>query len=395
MSEPRLPSAQEIQAHVLRNLQFWAEHAVDREYGGFWTHLNRDGSRYGDGQKFLVMQARMTYAFAIACLWSGDSAWKELVEHGARFLQERMHDPKCGGWFWTVSREGEITNGSKMAYGHAFAVYALAYAGYALRSDTLLHDAEEGLHWMLEHLWDTDRGGYVQSLTRCLFPLDDTKRLDTQLHALEAASAVAAFCGSPFAREHLYELAQAVVTHTLHPNGRCAREWFLNDWSENIDATGGNVSIGHNLEAAWFLRVVGLQLHTEQFNHIADTLLRFCLQYGWDHGRKAFIQTATPGGKLVDRHIIYWTQGEALGALSLWWRLTAEAEYRERLAQVCHTVLTFFHDADYGDYFETLDENCQPTHTYKGSAWKAAYHLTQAWWHVAGNLYEHEARDVL
>lgn len=382
----RLPTGTEIQSHVLRNLGFWAEHGVDREGGGFWTHLERDGSRYGDGQKFLVMQARMTYAFSIAALWSGDSCWKELVEHGVRFLQERMRDPKCGGWFWTVSREGELTNGSKMAYGHAFAVYALAYAGRALEEPNLLREAEDALVWMYEHLWDAEQGGYVQSLTRCLFPLDSTKRLDTQLHSMEAASAVAAFGESPFAQEHLLTLAQTVAERALHPNGRCLREWFLSDWSENTEATGGNVSIGHNLEAAWFLGVASLQLETERFVPLADTLLHFCLQHGWDQQREAFRQTVTANGEPVDRHLIYWTQGEAMGALSLWWRLTGKEDYRQRLGQVCHTVLGRFHDPEYGDYFETLDENLQPTHTYKGSAWKAAYHLTQAWWHVAGNL---------
>ncbi len=395
MNGVMIPDAEQIKRHVLRNLAFWAEHAVDREHGGFWTHLNRDGSRYGDGQKFLVMQTRMTYAFAIASLWTGDPAWAELVEHGVQFLQDRMRDPKCGGWFWTVSRDGELTNGSKMAYGHAFAGYALAYAGYALKEDTLLHDAEDALHWMREHLWDADRGGYVQSLTRCLFPLDSTKRLDTQLHSMESASAVAEFCRSPFAREHLRELAELVATRTLHPNGACAREWFLNDWQENTEATGGNVSIGHNLESAWFLRVACLQLGTEQFTPVADTLLQFCLQHGWDDHRSAFIQTVTPDGAPVDRHIIYWTQGEAMGALSLWWRLTQDEQYRQLLTQVCTTVLNRFHDPEYGEYFEVLDESGKPAHIHKGSAWKAAYHLTQAWWHVAGNRYGQQPMKVL
>jgi N-acylglucosamine 2-epimerase len=212
---------------------------------------------------------------------------------------------------------------------------------------------------------------------------------------MEAASAVAAFTGSAFAREHLRELAQIVVTRTLHPNGRCAREWFLNDWSENVDATGGHISIGHNLEAAWFLRVAGLQLGTDAFAPVANALLTFCLQHGWDESRQGFIHTVTPEGHAVNRHLIYWTQAEAMGALSLWWRLTQEDHYRQRLAQVSHTVLSRFHDPDYGDYFETLDDSCQPTHTYKGSAWKAAYHLTQAWWHVARNLHETDTACVL
>lgn len=395
MSELQLPSADEIRRHVLYNLDFWAQHAVDREYGGFWTHLNRDGSRYGDGQKFLVMQARMTYAFAIATLWKGDSAFKALTEHGVHFLQERMRDPKCGGWFWTLSRNGDLVNGSKMAYGHAFVAYALAYAGKALHDASLLHDAEHALKWMREHLWDPARGGYMQSLTRCLSSLDDTKRLDTQLHAMEAASAVAAFGGSAFAQEHLRELAQVVCTCTPHPNGKCVREWFLSDWQENLKATNGNVSIGHNLEAAWFLRMAGLQLRTEEFTPIAQTLLHFCLQYGWDEERQAFIQNTTPDGAPTNRHLIYWTQGEAMGALSLWWKLSGEELYRQRLAQVCETVLTHFHDATFGDYFETLDENLQPTHAHKGSAWKAAYHMTQAWWHTATNLYQPELSPAL
>ncbi|MCL6476115.1 MAG: hypothetical protein K6U75_13820 [Firmicutes bacterium] len=76
-------------------------------------------------------------------------------------------------------------------------------------------------------------------------------------------------------------------------------------------------------------------------------------------------------------------------------RTTRRLSYRQLLFCVAPEVLSRFHDPDYGDYFETLDESCQPTHTYEGSAWKAAYHLTQAWWHVARNLYDTDMTCVL
>src|SRR5829696_887220 len=38
-------------------LPFWAKNAPDRVYGGFVTHLDRDGSWSGVSQKYLVPQA--------------------------------------------------------------------------------------------------------------------------------------------------------------------------------------------------------------------------------------------------------------------------------------------------------------------------------------------------
>lgn len=395
MSEQTLPSAEWIKQHVLHNLSFWEQYAVDREHGGFWTHLERDGTRYGNGEKFLVMQTRLIYAFSVGYLWSGETRWKELAEHGTQFLQERMVDPKCGGWFWTVSREGELTNGSKVAYGTAFAVYALAYAGCALNCPSLLQQAEEGLQWMVEHLWDKQHGGYMNSLTRCLFPFNDNKRLDTQLHSMEAASAVAAFTGSHFAKDHLHALAELVATRTLHPQYHCAREVFLPDWQESFEATQGNISIGHNLEAAWFLRIAGLQLGTTAWDAVADDLLHLCLRHGWNPQTGAFIQSTTPEGRPVDERYIYWTQGEALSALSLWWLLTKRPLYQQRLANLCQFVLHYLYDIKCGEYFEVVNANGTPLHTFKGSAWKAAYHMTQAWRHMSRYLYETPTEWVL
>ena len=43
-------------------IPFWEKHCVDKEYGGYFTSLDRDGSVY-DYNKYMWMQWRIVYMF--------------------------------------------------------------------------------------------------------------------------------------------------------------------------------------------------------------------------------------------------------------------------------------------------------------------------------------------
>ena len=45
-------------------LPFWLENSQDREYGGYFSCLNRDGSVY-DTDKFIWLQGREVWMFAM------------------------------------------------------------------------------------------------------------------------------------------------------------------------------------------------------------------------------------------------------------------------------------------------------------------------------------------
>ena len=44
-------------------IPFWENHCVDREFGGYFTSLDRDGSVY-DTTKYMWMQWRIVYMFS-------------------------------------------------------------------------------------------------------------------------------------------------------------------------------------------------------------------------------------------------------------------------------------------------------------------------------------------
>jgi hypothetical protein len=45
-----------------------------------------------------------------------------MTRRGAAFLAEKMWDKEGGGFFWTVRRDGQPTDAAKQMYGHAFGI---------------------------------------------------------------------------------------------------------------------------------------------------------------------------------------------------------------------------------------------------------------------------------
>ena len=93
-------------------LPFWATHAPDRQFGGFITHLDRNGSPSGSTDKYLVMQARLVWTMAAAERY-GLTGYLDLATEGVQFLIDRMWDRDHGGFVWTVDRAGHVVDGTK------------------------------------------------------------------------------------------------------------------------------------------------------------------------------------------------------------------------------------------------------------------------------------------
>ncbi|MDR1412195.1 MAG: AGE family epimerase/isomerase, partial [Spirochaetaceae bacterium] len=56
-------SAQYRDELLQRVIPFWLEHSIDREYGGFLTSLDRDGTVF-DTDKWVWLQGREVWTFA-------------------------------------------------------------------------------------------------------------------------------------------------------------------------------------------------------------------------------------------------------------------------------------------------------------------------------------------
>ena len=68
---------------------FWERHSLDRDHGGYFTCLDRDGTVF-DTDKFIWLQARQVWLFSMLYnRLERRPQWLATAEHGAAFL--RVH----------------------------------------------------------------------------------------------------------------------------------------------------------------------------------------------------------------------------------------------------------------------------------------------------------------
>jgi len=99
--------SQQYKSTLLDNvLPFWMTYSPDREFGGYFTCLNRDGSVF-DTDKFLWLQGRQVWLFSM--LYNeveNKSAWLDMALHGAGFLLQHGR-AENGDWYFSLNREGQ------------------------------------------------------------------------------------------------------------------------------------------------------------------------------------------------------------------------------------------------------------------------------------------------
>jgi len=110
-------------------IPFWIRHSMDRECGGYFTCLGRDGSVY-DRDKFVWLQARQVWMFAsLYNRCEKRREWLGIAEHGAAFLTEHGRDDN-GHWYFSLTRKGEPLVQPYNIFSDCFA--AMGFGQYAL-----------------------------------------------------------------------------------------------------------------------------------------------------------------------------------------------------------------------------------------------------------------------
>ena len=366
-------------------LPFW-DRSVDREYGGFVTEINAHGEVHGNGDKHLVMQTRMIYSYALGYRLTQDPSYLANARQGVEFFCAHFYDHEHGGWVRTTSRDGKPINREKWPYGIAFAVYALA--DYARVSDDreALRLAIETFDLQWQRAWDSERGGIYWNLAPDWSPADPTKRIDSMLHTMEAASALLAATGEQRYLGCLEQICATIMRHTYDPSHGCTHEWFNPDWTEALDRTRGLINYGHIAEAAWFTSVVAGYTGDVTLQQFGRSLLGFVLRHGWDQKHGGIFSYGHVNGDPVDLNKVWWMQAELLGGLSLAYRQTKDVLYLDWLRALATFIFDKQRDPDLGEWHSTVFADGTVHDGRKGSASKAAYHVAQALHHASANL---------
>ena len=352
-------------------LPFWLGDAIDREKGGIFTCLDREGKVYGE-EKSVWFQGR--------ALWVFSKAYNH-IEKKAEYLAaaKTIYDfiPLCedtdGRMFFTVTREGKGIQKRRYYYSETFAAIGCAQYYKATGDSEAWARAEK--YFAIAKLCFDDPSQNPPKFTTSAKALAPVMiMMNTARCMAECAPDGAAYAAlaASYAKELIeggyFSEEVGALLESVSPDGK-----FVNT------PAGRVVNPGHSLEAAWFLMVEGLLGKNDEALTLAKKIIDVTMPLGLDEkhgGIIAFTDVkGMPPSALEWDMKLWWPQNEAILANRIAYEVFREEKYKEAYESLLAFAFDKFGDKKHGEWYGYLHYDATPANYLKGNIFTGPFHL--------------------
>lgn len=361
---------------------FWLDHSQDREFGGYYTCLDRKGNVY-DTDKFIWLQARQVWLFSM--LYNKvekRQEWIDSAVQGAEFLKKNGHDGNFN-WYFSLTREGKPLVEPYNIFSYAFATMAFGQLSLATGNQEYADIAKQTFNIILSKQ-DNPKGKWnkaspgARSLKGFSLPMILCNLSMEIEHLLE----------KEFLEEIIEECIHEVMEVFLRPElGGLIVENVNSDGSLSDTFEGRQMNPGHAIEAMWFIMDLGVRLNRPALIEKAVETTLKTVEYGWDKqyggifyfmDRKGF-----PPQQLEWDQKLWWVHIESLISLLKGYQLTGSQECLEWFEKVHNYTWDHFKDQEHPEWWGYLNRQGEVLLDLKGGKWKGCFHvprgLYQCW----------------
>ena len=363
-------------------LPFWLEHSQDKEYGGYFSCLNRDGSVY-DTDKFIWLQGREVWMFAM--LYNNvekNQQWLDCAIQGAEFLKKFGHDENWDFYF-SVNREGRPLVQPYNIFSNTFACMAFAQLAKATGNEEYAQIARRIFERILERR-SNPKGQWCKAYpgTR---PMKD--------FALPMI-----ICNMALEIEDILE-DKSVLEQTIDT---CLHEVFdvfyqpeLGCMLENVSSVDGSpvdcfegreINPGHDLEALWFMMNLGVRRGDKALIEKCVEIALPVIERGWDKefgGIYYFLDAkGVPQQKLEWDQKLWWVHIESAIAMLKGYQLTGNEKCLEWFLKLDAYLWDNFKDKEYPEWFGYLNRRGEVLLPLKGGKWKGCFHVPRGLYQI-------------
>lgn len=349
-------------------IPFWMTHSIDREHGGYFTCLDRQG-RVFDPRKYVWMNGRQVWTLSrLYNEWEARPEWLDAARLGAEFLRRHAFDPQGRPWF-SLTSDGRPAFFQRKPYAGLFVMLgfheygrASGDAWYTERARTLYSDVRR---------WSAD------STLLGRPPVPDAPRL-AQLADVYALCAMALELGDTGA------LGECLARIRIHhdPTRDLLLECAPLDAESRQYPEARLICAGSIFEIFWYL----MRALDRRPDAAVETILYRCLEsaleFAWDkeYGGFYYFQDidARPTLQLESSMKLWWVHAEALYALLTAYARTGDAKWLTWLERVDEYVWQRFPDPVHGEWFGYLDRRGDIALDLKGGNYKGCFHIPRA-----------------
>ena len=374
--------ARQYRDELLNNiLPFWLEKSQDREFGGYFTCLDRKGNVF-DTDKFIWLQGLEVWMFASMYNKAEKRPeWLECAVQGGEFLKKYGHDGNYN-WYFSLTRDGRPLVEPYNIFSYTFATMAFGqlhlatgnpeYAEIAKKTfDIILSkvDNPKG-RWNKVHPGTRDLKNFALPMILCNLALEIEHLLDKEYLERTIDTCIHEVMDT-FYRPELGIIVENVT--------------LGNELSDSFD--GRITNPGHAIEAMWFIMDLGERLGRPELISRAVGIALKMIDYGWDREYGGIFyykdRLGHPTQQLEWDQKLWWVHIETLISMIKGYRLTGSRECLDKFELVHDYTWSHFRDSEYPEWYGYLDRRGEVLLPLKGGKWKGCFHvprgLYQCW----------------
>lgn len=380
-----------------RVVPFWLDKSQDRDFGGYFTCLNRDGSVY-DTDKFIWLQGREVWMFAkLYNVVEQRQEWLDAAIQGAEFLKKHGHDGKFN-WYFALDREGHPLVEPYNIFSYTFATIAFGQLSIALATA-----AGNGLTAIMcptdgETVDTTALSADYAAIARRTFDIvlskidnpkgqwnkavagsRSLKTFDLPMILCNVALEVESLIAPDFLQKAIGDCLHEVMDVFYRPELGLIVEALGNDGNLVDCFDGRKLNPGHAIEAMWFVMDLGKRLERPELIQKAVDICLQEVEYGWDKqygGIFYFMdRLGYPRHELEWDQKLWWVHLETLISLIKGYQLTGDERCLEWFQRVHDYTWSHFRDSEYPEWYGYLNRQGEVLLPLKGGKWKGCFHV--------------------
>lgn len=377
---------QALETELQDLLSWWSTHTLDQQLGGFYGKIN-NANQAINSPKGLVLNARILYTFSSAYLLKPKATYLEIADRAYNYLADFFQDRKNGGFYWSLTPEGQPLDTKKQVYGQAFAIYALAEYYKVNKSETALNLAQSTYQLIEKHSFDKVNSGYIEAHAQNWQATDnlrlsekdqnDKKSMNTHLHIIEAYANLYLVWPNNQLKTAIQRLLSNFKNHIIHTKTGHLQLFFNMDW----EVKSTLVSFGHDIEAAWLLleaaEIINDKEEIQDFKILALKMADAASRGLHQNGGLAYELDPINQHWINEFH--WWPQAEATVGFFNAWQISGNENYLNATFKVWNFIKNHLKDNKNGEWFWGLHEDHSiMKNEDKAGFWKCPYHNGRA-----------------
>lgn len=380
--------AAQYKAELLeRVVPFWLEKSQDKEFGGYFTCLDRDGTVF-DTDKFIWLQCREVWMFAtLYNKVEKRPEWLKCAVQGAEFLKRHGHDGNLN-WYFALDRQGNPLVEPYNIFSYTFATIAFGQLGIATDNKEYKEIAKRTFDIVLSKV-DNPKGKWNKAAQGAR----SLKSFALPMILCNVALEIEPLIDPIFLQRTIGTCVHEVMDVFYRPEIGLIVE-NLNTEGELVDCFDGRLlNPGHAIEAMWFIMDLGKRMGRQD---LIDKAVKIALNeagHGWDKqygGIFYFMdRLGRPCQQLEWDQKLWWVHIETLITMLKGYELTGEKRCLEWFERVHNYVWTHFTDPEYPEWYGYLNRRGEVLLPLKGGKWKGCFHVPRGLlqcWQTLGRL---------